>query len=127
MKNLIILSFVIALVSCDFYDDRLSIYNKTDKSIFVSISVDSFSSNSFYDSESIYSGEKKVLPIRGKNKWSTYVVRNTVDKLYFFIYDLDTLNKYNNFEYLNDQKLYIKKIELTGEQIYQRNWTIEIQ
>lgn len=141
MKNrLLIISILITLYSCEYLDDRVLIINKTNKSLYYVLASKDSLNNIYYNTlstdnqddysyhvKTIDSNLKSVEAILGaKNEWEKVVLYGDSQKLYIFIFNLDTLNKYN-WRSIVEKEMYYKRISYRLEELKKNNWEILIR
>lgn len=130
-KPLIITLALTSLIfyTCDYSDTKLTITNNSSKSIVIDYSEDSLltsvNSVEYYIAKQISPREKKTVFHRGL--WSNYIKNSKKKKIFFFFFDIDTLKKYNNMEFIRTHKLYTKKLGLTEKELDKINWQIEYE
>ena len=135
MKKLIIkhvglsLIIILLLTNCDYSDVRLTFFNHWNRPVSVEYSNDSIPNSmnlvEYYLANSIKPGESKILYKRGTSTaWLDYVKDNKDLQLYLYVYDLDTLSKYHNMDFIRKHKLYINKIQLTLDELNKSKWKI---
>lgn len=124
----ILISFLYS--ACIPNDGRLYFINKSDKIISIECAQDSVPSTyggkiQYYRRDSIVPNNfKKVLKTGPKDSWVQYVRNSPHKKLYIFVYDYDTLIKYNDMDTVRARKLY-KELSFTEEELNKINWQIE--
>jgi hypothetical protein len=142
-KFLIFLSIILSICSCDPADDRLQIVNDSDSDIYFffdcSNNLDNFniSRNTIYPSlksgdsirgisnSFIKKNSSRHIPKRlGNDAWIYYVKNcpNRKINIYFF---LDSTVNYYSDSQIRNQKLYVKHVSMSLEELDQNNWTIE--
>jgi hypothetical protein len=79
----------------------------------------------FYIREKILPGETKSKSKPGSTQgWPFLIQRSNNKKLNVFIINIDTLLKYNDWEYIRNHRLY-KRYSFTEEELKRINWIIE--
>jgi hypothetical protein len=116
--------------TCDYNDNRLKIKNNSAYDIAFDYSTDTILEQDFINFNSIINdkimpGElaNQLLP-GSTNAWPFLIKKSKNNKLNVFIFNYDTLLKYNDREYIRNHKLY-KRYSLTEEELNQINWIIE--
>jgi len=121
--------FFLTIIGCEYTDPRLKIKNSSDKPIFVEFNNDTTSPEmervEFYLSRAIQAGDTQTFYKRGISKaWSYFIQTGNNKKLYIYLYDLDTVKKYSDMDFINKNRLYLNRFEFTEEELNQKNWTI---
>ncbi len=125
---LILLVLVSFVGACDFYDDRLNIKNNSNYAIAFDYSIDTtLEKKQIYNIP--YYIENKILP--GETiaqtipmSWPSLIYRSNNKKLNVFIISIDTLLKYDDWEYIRTHRLY-QRYSFTEEELNKMNWIIE--
>ena len=125
---LILLALVSLVGACDFYDERLNIKNNSNYAIAFDYSIDTtLEKNQIYNIP--YYIENKILP--GETiaqtipmSWPSLIYRSNNKKLNVFIISIDTLLKYDDWEYIRTHRLY-QRYSFTEEELDRINWIIE--
>jgi len=134
MKNIVLVSIILSLLlmSCDYSDSKLMIKNHSKKTIAIQSNIDTIL-NSAYLGKVPYYETIKITPndsayqfLPGKDAWKWEARNSKNKKLNIFIFDLDTLRKYNDMEFIRINKKY-KRYEFTEEELNKCNWTIKIR
>ncbi len=127
--NLFLLpSFIAAiiLISCDTVDDRLVVINNHSNPIAVECSQDSILTNynlwQFYVEKQIKPNTSRNIDKRGA--WPHYIRSSNSQKLYLFIFDIDTIIKYKDMDFVIKNALYVSRIGVTESDLESRNWKI---
>ena len=128
---LILLVLVSFVGACDFYDERLNIKNNSNYAIAFDYSIDTtLEKKQIYDIpsyivEKILPGETKSQSIFGSTQgWPFLIQRSNNNKLNVFIISIDTLLKYDDWEYIRTHRLY-QRYSFTEEELDRINWIIE--
>lgn len=132
IKLIVVLILFITLAgTCDYNDNRLMIRNNSDHAIAFDYSLDTILEKrnneniAFYIRDKILPGETVAKNKPGStNSWSFLIQKSNNKKLNLFIISIDTLTKYNNWEYIRNNRLY-KRYELTEEELNKKNWIVE--
>ena len=133
MKNnkIYLLGIIILFFSCDYVDNRLTISNKSTNTIIFVTSLDSSLVCWEVQHLEVYLS-KKVLPQKkmtdifpgSTTEWSKYINRSTNEKLNLFIFDMDTIHKYENWCSIITNKRYVKRYSLTEKELDSMNWIV---
>lgn len=127
---LILFCFVSCQNSYESGDSRLKVTNRKTSPIAIELSEDTIPSNlglvdyylrkqiKFYDTISFTGG------IGGKNYWSNFISTSKNERLNIFIYDVDTLIKYMDMEYIRNNRLWVKKMQLSEAELDSMKWVI---
>ena len=128
---LILLVLVSFVGACDFYDERLNIKNNSNYAIAFDYSIDTtLEKKQIYDIpsyivEKILPGETKSQSIFGSTQgWPFLIQRSNNNKLNVFIISIDTLLKYDDWEYIRTHRLY-QRYSFTEEELNRTNWIVE--
>jgi hypothetical protein len=131
MKKKIIfyIGAVCSLFGCDYNDGRLQVKNSGYIDIAVEFSKDTVPIGNnlveYFISQAIAPGKTERFLMPGNNiAWSNYIQISKNKKLNVFVYDLDTLKKYQNMDSIRHKKLYIKRIKISEEELNQKNWIV---
>ncbi len=107
-------------------DDKLKIKNESDKIIVVVTSTDSMAKTQnmveYYFENQIESNSEKSILRRGS--WDVEILRSYNNKLNVYLYDVDTLKKYQDMKIITKNDLHIKRYSLSKEDLKQTNWRI---
>lgn len=130
---------VISLLNlkCDYYDNRLTIFNNSKRAIIVEIPR--FSNYSKLSEGHRYvSGEKSVYQIE-MGKWEDILEKKPNKKIEIYIYDQDTLKKYgfmdslngslktdSFFPFIEKNNFYLWKKSFSLEDLIKVDWMIKI-
>jgi len=131
MKKFILLSVVLILMGCEYFDSRLHVINESPLTISV---YDTNDTNNvvennieYYQSHVIHPKDTAALTKAGKNEWVNYIERGPEKRLYLYFFEVDTLNRYQHkaaMNYLIGSKKYLKREGFTLDQLNQMNWEI---
>lgn len=131
MKYLLNLFFLLTIIifniSCDHFDS-LPIINNSKRYIFYDCSYDSIpdfpsrGKKEFYENNKTFPNDTNRNTLIGS--WKRYVKESKYKKLFVFIYDYDTLKKYNNIDTVKQKRLYVKRYAYSYEDLESMNWTI---
>jgi hypothetical protein len=137
---ILVLISIIFMISCnfDYQDNRLGLLNKTDRFIYFIYEEDTImdfppiilDSIKIINTDTQYFGDQHDFlspnsrrKISLNYKWETYFDKALEKKIRLFIYDRDTISKYA-WKKICQQKKYLKKYELTLDDVKKMNWTI---
>lgn len=132
MKINLILAIVVLVTfagTCDYNDSRLLIKNNSEHAITFDYSLDTVlekrSNLDFYIRDKIMPGETVAKTKPGStNSWPFLIQKSNNKRLNLFIINIDTLTRYNDWEYIRNNRLY-KRYELTEEDLNRSNWIVE--
>jgi hypothetical protein len=120
-------------VSCDYYDGRLNLTNNSNKAICFDYNIDtvldvpSVNKKEYFLRERILTGETKRVVLPGSTEQWLREIRKKKDlTLSLFIFDYELTLK-SNWDTLRKNNLYLKRLDLTLEELNRLNWTIEIK
>jgi hypothetical protein len=131
LSFLFLIGFVLFLISaCDTNDGRLHLVNKSNKIISFEYSNDSLPNSpnkiEYYRRDSFPPNSTKMELMRGPDDaWLRYIRNGSEKKLYLFVYDYDTLIKYDNMDTVRKKRLYVKKISFSEKELNDLNWQVE--
>lgn len=115
-------------IGCDFNDGRMQVINNSQHTIAVEFSTDTtfISKNKveYYLSNSIAPEMTRQYLKRDKKGWSNFVKSSVDGKLSLYIYNIDTLRKYMDIDYIKENKIYNLR-EYTLEELEKDNWIIK--
>jgi hypothetical protein len=123
-----ILTIVIAF-TCDHFDSRLKIVNRSEYPIVANFSGDTIldiklnEHISYYLSSRIQPGDTLRRTISGKNTYSQIIKHSTNNKLNIFIVRYDTLYKYRDWVYIYEKGLY-ERFCFTQSELVSNNWIV---
>jgi hypothetical protein len=133
MKAIMFL-FLAAIVlfagTCDYYDNRLQIINGSRDVITVDYSEDTIlemranENIRYFIRDKAFPGDtiRKNIP-GSQHGWQSIIQRSVNGKLNLFFINVDTLLKYNNWEYIKENKLY-KRREFSIDELEELNWAV---
>lgn len=127
MKRVLFIFLVVLINSCDYYDNRLEVCNKSNENIIPFFSNDTLiitqNKIEFYIRQIIKpdSTLRRIKP--GKNAWSYFIKNSSNKKLNIFIVNADTLLSYNSIDSIKEHRLY-KRYEYSEKELEELNWTI---
>lgn len=116
--------------TCDYTDNRLKIKNNSSYSIAFDYSTDTVLEPEIKNVNAVISD--KIMPGKiadqslpgSTNAWPFLIKKSKNNKLNVFIFNVDTVLKYNDWEYIRNHRLY-KRYSITEEELKRTNWTIE--
>lgn len=121
---------IISLISCDYNDNRLNIKNNSNETIIFNYSSDTIFETANPEiinnlkKDPIFPDELVEKDMRGsKIGWSKVIYNSKNKKLNVFIINYDTLDKYNDLDYIKNNKLF-ERYEYTEEYLNKNNWII---
>jgi len=139
MKKYILLTIVfIYLISCDHYDMRLKIINKSNQNFFYSISIN----DSIYPSSPLRIYKKDTIleessfvssntinkeAMLGKNSWEYFVKKeceNGKIRIFFF---KDSLILNTKWDSIYKYQIYTEKMSFNFKELEKLNWEIKIK
>lgn len=124
-----ICSISIFLMTCDFYDDRLTIINKSNIDVYVVFSIDSVLSliedESFVNQENfIPAGDQNKILIMGSTKeWIKFVNSSADQKLHMFFISREKINNLSSKKIV-EMKAYEKRIDIGLTELEESNWNV---
>jgi hypothetical protein len=134
MRNLLLVILLsVLLISCDYYDHRLWVKNSTDGAICLSTHLDTVPSLSsvnptgYYLNNAVMPGESENLVKPGSTKgWSFFISESANDKLNLFVYNIDSLKKYQSIDTLIKNRLYTR-YSFTEKELEKTDWKVVIE
>lgn len=134
MKKYVFLLFVIFIApigSCDYYDNRLQVQNNSNEQITFEFSLDTVLDQGknedikYLIRDGLSPGETKRQTRPGStNAWPGFIEQSNNKKLNVFFINLDSLSKFNDWNYLREKKAFTRK-EYSLEELERINWIIE--
>ncbi len=124
------LILMLLLGACNKVDVKLKVKNNSKHAIAFDCSLDTVLDAESYDinifiRDKIDPGVISTQIKPGDTKgWQSLIESSKNKKLNAFIIEIDTLLKYNDWEYIRKNKLY-KRYELTEEELNKKNWIID--
>jgi hypothetical protein len=122
---------LLILTGCDYSDSKLMIKNHSKKTIAIQPFEDTIINSSilnkvpYYETIRIYPKDSTYQFLPGKDAWKWETRNSKNKKLNIFVFDLDTLRKYNDMEFIRLNKMY-KRYEFTEKELNNSNWIIDI-
>lgn len=137
MKKILVGLISILFFSCDVYDDRMTLCNKSSEKIFVTISSRAtldYAADMTTVAKDDKTNNTRELNINhcesirqyGSNTWERRVGNKPSARLYFFIFSEKVFNE-NDWETMVEESLYSRSFSLTVEELNHLNWNVEIK
>jgi len=135
MKKILFFSVIAFLGSCDYYNYKLSVINKSGKEISVleSNDIEAPSANyvAYYlaDWVAIKPDSSRTITKPGKeDAWHNYIQEGHDKKLYLYIFETNTLKEYknNSIQELVRIKKYFKSYAYSESDLDKINWTVTV-
>lgn len=120
---------LILLTGCDFADNRLQIVNKSsiaisyDYSTSGEINPDSNRIFWYLSNQILPNKSQRVTLLGSRNMWVKEIENSKTKRLSIFIFNVDTLIKYENMDFILKSNLY-EKFEYSISDLEKINWTI---
>jgi hypothetical protein len=126
--------FLIAIIllagTCGYNDSRLHIINCSKQVITVDYSEDTIldmrgnDNVRYFIRDKVFPGDtiRKNIP-GSQHGWQSIIERSVNGKLNLFFINVDTLIKYNDWEYIKENKLY-KRREFSIDELEALNWAV---
>lgn len=130
IKNKLFYLFIIiiSLTGCigAYLNDKLKIQNNWDKPIAVLYSTDSsvFKHSNYDYYTSVAVNPDSIRPIYIYAYWEEIIDFSVSKKLYIMFYDVDTLNKYKDMDYVIKNQLHLYKRGYSKQELIDRNWIV---
>src|SRR5690606_26619651 len=127
-----IISFLIFLSACDYYDNRLQIVNHSNGEIAVETYQDtvpdfpSINKTEFYLKKTAMPEDTLELTEIGKNGWPFLIARSKNKKLNLMVYSVDSLQKYQSIDTLIKRRLY-DRYEFSEDELKDKDWIVVIR
>ena len=139
-SSLVILFGLITSVACDPTDDRLTIINETNRPLFYTTSrFDTIEGGCPYErfieisnNDTIWIDSDDFLKPKSQKKhmilsnWEQVIPNNFNGELKLYVFDADTLIKYN-WDEIKRKNKYFSKYKLTIKELEETDWTIRIK
>jgi len=127
---IILISLAMLAGTCDYTDNRLKIKNNSSYTIAFDYSTDTVLEQEIKHVNAVISD--KIMPGKianqslpgSTNAWPFLIKKSKNNKLNVFIFNVDTVLKYNDWEYIRNHRLY-KRYSFTEEELNRMNWIIE--
>lgn len=130
IKIVLACCLLISLYSCDYTETRLKVKNNTNETIIFDYSSDTILRTDDTNRintlkwDKIFPGELCVKKKFGDlTAWSGVIYKSKNKKLNVFIINYDTLLKYNDLDYIKNNKLFMR-YEYSEEYLNNNNWII---
>lgn len=117
--------------SCVEYDRRLKIINNTSHAINVEWEADfnptypSINKTGYYLANPLFPNDTLDAVEDARDGWDRFFSNSKTGKLSIFIFNADTLKRYNSIDMLILNKMY-KRLVFTKDQLEQIGWDVEI-
>jgi len=124
-----LLAFILA--GCDYYDNRLSVVNHSQRPICPEAFEDTIpdfptlNQPEAYLSHIVLPGDSTSLTRVGTNGWPFSVQRSTNRKLNLFVYNADSVRQYHSMDSLNRQRRF-HRISLSLAELEARHWRVVV-
>ncbi len=132
MKTKLAILFSILISSCDVHDERLKVVNLLTAEITLSPQLDtvpqfpSINKTEYYLSDTLYPEDTARLIQEGmEDAWPFFISESVNDKLNLFVYNVDTLKKYQSIDTLIRRKLYTRYSRSKNE-LEKSDWIVII-
>jgi hypothetical protein len=131
MKSLTsIIALVLVLISCDYTNHKLILINQSSQPISYRESSDTILTTKnlaeYYLRIQIQPNDSVRAPILGKNGWDSLVVHSVNRKLNLFVFQVDTIKKYRDMQYVISKRLY-RRYEYSLDYLNKHNWRVVIE
>lgn len=130
IKAFIYLNLIVAILqSCQdkVLDLRLKVKNESSKTIIFDVFHDSIPSLKYYINPQVYY-EKAIRPdsIRAIKSygWEDELKFSHNGKVNLYFFDIDTLKKYGDMDTIVRNKLWIKQMSVSKEELEKNNWVV---
>lgn len=129
LKMLSPIFFFLLLTSCDFFDDRLIINNKSNSNIYAAFTNDTvlslFSNRTFMIAGNHIKANNKrnIIEPDSRKAWEVLANKSLNKQLHIFILIEDTLKKYEPNEIIKLKKIE-KRIDIGVKELEASNWEI---
>ncbi|MEQ9308048.1 MAG: hypothetical protein RLN90_01235 [Balneolaceae bacterium] len=132
MNRVIVLILFLGLVSCDYYDGRLQIINKSDRVICFDHEVDtildipSINKKDYFIRTRINPGDTTNVVLPGSTKqWIWEVASGKDSTLSIYVFDYEQVLK-NDWDSLRKSKNYIR-YDFPLTELMENNWTVQVE
>ena len=134
MRSLLLMFFLcVFLNSCDYNDHRLWIEKDTNQSISFSTDQDTIPQLSnvnpteYHFTNAVSPGESENFVKPGSTKgWSYFIANSKNERLNLFVYDIDSLKKYQSIDTLIRRQIYTRH-SFTEQELDKMDWKIVIE
>jgi len=135
MKRKVLLLLPVLLTGCvmdSYYGRPLSVVNKSSVRVAVDIVNDTTKRTenniAYYQSNEIAPYDTAFIKKPGEDAWLEYVNKGNAKTLYIYIFDIDSLNKYQkggaDMSYLPGNKKYLKRLDYSLDELTKANWVV---
>ncbi|MBW4891951.1 hypothetical protein KXQ82_19660 [Mucilaginibacter sp. HMF5004] len=125
--NSVLILFLFVLSSCEYWNDRLKITNKSNFEI-ATQPIDSSYNNIAYYLENTIKPNATFSEIQsGNDGWLNYIANSPDHKLHIYVFNVDTLKKYPinvNLRKLITAKKYYTIMLFTEQELEKTNWQV---
>ena len=128
-----ILTLMLIVSSCDYYDSRLNITNKTDKQICFDYELDTIldvpspNTKDYFVNNSLSPNETRAITLPGStDMWIRELKQSKDTTLSFFIFDYKTVLN-SDWDSLRKNKVYIQRLDFKLKDLEKIDWKIEIK
>ena len=127
---IVLILMVVTLMRCTDKDVSLKLKNNSNYAIAFDSSLDTVMDSVSIDidillRDMILPGKTVTMIKPGDSEgWFSLIKNSTNKKLNYFIMNIDTIQKYNDWNYIRKNKLY-KRYEYTEEELNKKAWVIE--
>lgn len=123
----VLILLMLTTTACDRIDNRLKIKNESLKTIVMVPSLDSIiKSYSHVDYYYLHQVKPQMTESHdcGLDKWDFYILRSYNKKLNLYFFDVDTLKKYSDMDKIVKNKLWIRQMSISKEELEKNNWVV---
>jgi hypothetical protein len=120
-------------ISCDVHDDRLNVINLSAEKIALSTELDtipeypSVDKTEYYFRTTLRPQDSTKLLFEGRRMgWSFFISESVNNKLNLFVYNIDSLKKYQSIDTLIKNRLYTR-YSFAEKDLDRSNWEIVIE
>jgi len=126
-KIWILLVFLLPACIYEWGDARLKIINRTNHEISFDYNIDTVPKypSTKRDRPITYIGDTSHVP-ENRDNWPAAIERSNNKKLNLFIYNVDSLKKYNEIDLLIQKGIY-KRFSYSREELEKSNWIVTIK
>ena len=128
-----VIVIILIISSCDYYDNRLTITNKTDKPICYDYDLDtildvpSTNRKDYFLNNSIQPNETKSISMPGStDMWIRKIYQSKGTTMSFYIFDYETV-LHSDWDSLRLNNGYIERLDFKLDELERYDWKIEIK